>query len=419
MSQYEIQYNDHPVHVSLKQVSDQLADLPEDVRKAASEIDTEDSIPRLERVLEYVAALLGSVDPALVSAQMLNELDSLLQQISSALTPLRESEDFGQIPPIHSNTDGLLNAATHIAPAMGVWAKTDVKKAASALGKAAATKTKELAQQAGSLQTRVDEIRTELDETSASIKTTSDERLNELQTQLDNLKTEAESERNRVQETIDNFQTQFKSEVENREQDFETTKKELADEANTVIEGLKTTATDASAKDQERADAAIAKLEKQGGEIIAVLNEKKEEAAKLVDLVATSSTAGAFGKEAGEQRENADRWRWTAIGFGCVAAVVAIGAVAASVLADTNNASLIIAKVTAVALLLGLAGYAAGQSVSTGAESSGPSVWSLSWLPSAPLLSRLARTRKALAKTSLSAYSWVTPAKGVQIAIHV
>jgi hypothetical protein len=48
--------------------------------------------------------------------------------------------------------------------------------------------------------------------------------------------------------------------------------------------------------------------------------------------------------------------------LGVLAAAVAITAVVASFLFDTNGASLIIAKFTAVALLLGIAGYAAGQS---------------------------------------------------------
>jgi hypothetical protein len=358
---FEIQFNDHPVHASLKHVRDQLAGVSEGVREAASEHDAEDSIPRLREVLEYIGALLGSVDAALVSEQMLNSLTEPLQQISTALTPLQDNQDFGQIPTIQSNTVDLLNAAAQLAPAAGVLTRADAKKAASKFGEAATTKTKALDQQASSLQTRLDEIRAELDETSTSIKTTSEERLSELQIQLNALKTEAEAEREKVQGSIDGFQAQFNQEVEKRDQEFEEKKKELSDGVDAVVDELKKTATEASSKEKERVDNEIDALKDRGNEIIAFLNEKKDEAADLVDLVATSSTAGAFGKEANSQCEQADRWRRWAIDLGLLAAVVAVGSVAASFFVD-SGVSVIIAKVTAVALLLGIAGYAAGQS---------------------------------------------------------
>lgn len=360
-SQYQIAFNEHPVHASLKLVKDQRADLPEALIEAAQEHDPDDALGRLGEVLDYIGALFGSADPALVTPQMLSNLDGPLQQISSALTPLKDSEDFGQIPTIQNSTEGLLNGAIQVAPAIGVWAKGDAKKAASLLGEAATAKTRDLQGQASELQGRLDRLEEQITEASEAFKATSDERINEMQGQLDSLKTEAEAERTRVQETINNFQTQFEADQGQRAKDFEASKKELSDQLAQVVEVFKDTASQASTKDREHAEEVINDLKNRADQTLEVLDEKKQEAVDLVDLVATSTTAGAFGKEAEAQQEQADAWRRYAIYGGIAAAIVGIAAIVASFFNDPSP-SLIIAKIAAVTLLLGIAGYAAGQS---------------------------------------------------------
>jgi putative lipoic acid-binding regulatory protein len=360
-SRYQIAFNEHPVHASLKQVGEQRADLPEALIETAQAHDPDEALGRLGGVLDYIGALLGSADSALVTPQMLNNLDGPLQQISSALTPLKDSEDFGQIPTIQNGTEALLSAAIQVAPAIGVWAKGDAKKAASFLGEAATAKTRDLQGQASDLQGKLDRLEEQVREASESVKAASDERISEMQGQLDTLKTEADAERTRVQESIDNFQTQFNSDQEQRVNDFEASKKELSDQVVQVVEDLKETASQASAKDRGRADEVITDLKDRANQILDVLGEKKEEAVALVDLVATSTTAGAFGKEAEAQQEQADTWRRYAIYGGVAGAIVGVAAIVASFFSDPSP-SLIIAKIAAVTLLLGIAGYAAGQS---------------------------------------------------------
>lgn len=96
--------------------------------------------------------------------------------------------------------------------------------------------------------------------------------------------------------------------------------------------------------------------------LVNFLAEKKQEAIDLVDTAATSTIAGGFKKEAEEQKEQADHWRRNAIIGGAVAVLVAIAAVVLAVGEWGGGAALIVAKVTAVTLLLGIAGYAAEQS---------------------------------------------------------
>lgn len=361
MSRYSEAFRNHPAHDRLRQIADELDAIPKDLRKTAEQQEPKDTLRRLEEVLKYVETLLGAVDPTLVTEAMLNGIDNPLQQISSGLTPLKDSQDFTQLSTIDGNTEGLLNAAVQVAPALGVWAQTDVKKAASALGKAAKDRTREIDSIADNLETRLGEVREQLEQTSTQIKDDSDQRLTEIQTQLDSIKTEADTERTRIQESIDGFQAQFTAEQESRGVEFETLKGELGEKSDAVAQELREKA-EASATSFEAEAAKVREgLEERGNATIKSLEGLRGEAAALVDLVATSSTAGAFGKEAEAQKAEADKWRDRAIGLGIAAGVVALIGIGLSIAFDTS-VSLVVAKIAAVALLLGIAGYAAGQS---------------------------------------------------------
>lgn len=360
--QYSIAFSEHPVHTNLKRLREEVAALPEELLKEVQAHDEQSALPRLEPVLDYVGALLGSAAPALVTPQMLEWLDTPIQQIISFLTPLRDNKELEQIPNIQTGTESLLNAAAQIAPAIGVWAKSDQKKAAAHLGEAATDKNQQLQQQASQLQGQLSQLQEQANQASESVKTTSDAQIVELQTQLNAIKTEAEAERAKAQAAVDGFGTQFNADQETRNTQFEEIKKSLTDGAEQAIGEIKTAAEENAGKEKERAEAKIADLNQRTAEIMAFLEEKKQEAIDTVDTAATSSTAGGFKKEAEEQKRQADIWRWFAILGGAVAALVALASVGLAIEEIGDGASMIVAKVTAVTLLLGIAGYAAGQS---------------------------------------------------------
>jgi hypothetical protein len=350
-AQYKIAFHEHPVHANLKALRELVADLSEEVIKEAREHDEHDSLPRLEPVLEFVSALLASADPALVTSAMLDGLDAQIQQISTALTPLKDSKEFEQIANIQTGLDALLNAAAQVAPAIGVWAQTDGKKAAAQLGEAAGEKTRQLQDQASALQGQLDQLQEQIVQSSESVKTTAEERINELQTQLTALKEEGEAESVKVQGALEGFGTQF-----------EESQKERAERAEQTIQESRDAATEALKSNQESAEKTIAEMVARTDEIMALLEEKKQEAIEMVDAEAASSTAGAFKGEAEEQKKQADQWRKFALIGGSITVLVALAAVVLAIVEIGDGPSMIVAKVTAVTLLLGIAGYAAGQS---------------------------------------------------------
>jgi hypothetical protein len=360
--QYSIAFNEHPVHEGLGQLKEQVGDLSETLLGLAREHDPQASLARLEPALDYVSALLASADPALVTPQMLDGLATSIQQISSALTLFKENEEWAQIPSVQAGVDGLLNMAMQIAPAIGVWAKSDARKAAALLGEASSAKARQLQGQASELGQQLNQLREQATQSEISLKTASDERLKELEGQLDILKTEAEAERARVKHAVDSFVTQFKSEQEMRDTQFAESTKALQDQTEQVIQESREAAAKSIGTEEERADKLISDLHKRSSEVVNFLAEKKQEAIDMVDAEATSSTAGAFKKEAEDQKDQADLWRLLTLSLGGLAVLVALVAVGLVVGEFAEGSSFILAKIAAITLLLGLAGYAAGQS---------------------------------------------------------
>jgi hypothetical protein len=98
VSRYAERFAEHPVHERLITVANQLSGIPKDLRDEAEKQEPQDTLERLEQVPDYVRALLGTVDPALVTEGMLSNLDGPLQPIGTSLNPLVDARDFAQLP---------------------------------------------------------------------------------------------------------------------------------------------------------------------------------------------------------------------------------------------------------------------------------------------------------------------------------
>jgi hypothetical protein len=361
--QYKIRFSDHPVHESLEQAREALASLSDDLRKQAEDEgnDPEDWLSRLEPIFDHLGALLGAADPALVNIAALDSFQTQLDQITTSLNALRDNQEWAQIPTIQTAGEGLLSTTMQFAPAMGVWTDSDLEAAAAKLGEAAAAKSRSLQGQLGNLKGRLDQLKEEADQSFTSLQEKAGERATQIDGQLEGLTSEVEAGKTRMDEAISNFETQFTSSQGERGDVFDEARKELADQGKEAVDALKEANEAAETKERERADQTIEDLRSDGESIVDFLNAKKDEAAELIELVAGSSTAGAFGIEADEQKKEADRWRTWAIRIAAVAGFIGAIVVVFSFFRSASTAEQI-GKAFTVAILLSIAAYAANQS---------------------------------------------------------
>jgi hypothetical protein len=185
------------------------------------------------------------------------------------------------------------------------------------------------------------------------------ERFNEMEeARVDQPNSEPGADSTRVAEELENLPSEFRSERGSMGSDFGFTS-ELGKQSEAAAQELREQA-EPNARLEEEVDSVRLKLETRANAIIEALEEKREQAAELVEVMSTSTTAGAFGKEAKAQKREADQWRVLTVSIGIAAAVVGVAAIGVSIALATSP-PLVIAEIGAVALLLGIADYAARQ----------------------------------------------------------
>jgi flagellar basal body-associated protein FliL len=173
----------------------------------------------------------------------------------------------------------------------------------------------------------------------ASLKARNAERLAALEAQIESLNTQVTAAVSRQDAAIQQYQEQFSTAQEKRNTDF-------AELMETTRQGLTASRND---------------YEKGGMKALADLQVQIDKAEEMVSVFAGAGTANAFGKEAGDQAKDANKWRWYAV------ALAIIGAAAAAVLIlafGSNKASVaeVVGKLAVAVVLAGAAGYAATQS---------------------------------------------------------
>ena len=187
------------------------------------------------------------------------------------------------------------------------------------------------------------------------------------QTRIEQVAAEADAERTAISERVEQMGSSFV----NRLAEFDQT---LANERG-LIDQTKTTQAETFRTAQNERDAAFkAAMEQSTHEIGALLSGARDEvetrvaeirrmeseSAALVGAIGLVGTAERYGEEVKEQRKAADIWRVITILLGALAAVAVV--VVAITLGHNPKWEDFIGKLTASALIGGIAAYAARQS---------------------------------------------------------
>lgn len=294
-----------------------------------------ESRKRLQEVLAYTRLVLENTDGALISPPLAQELDETLSTVVNTPGQLRES--------FPGWMDNLLTRVARLPAARGRDFEQRAKAAAGTFQRSARGRLSSLEREFDSARAGVTEVRAQVQQVGNDFAEQSSARLDELR------------------QAITDADTQFKERLQTYETNLETERQE----------SLKLRAGQADAFEQAQKDRAVkadahmaeveSELRERADQVVVSLESSAQRAADLVDLVATSSTAGAFSKEADLQKGEADKWRRNAILLGLGAAVVALVAVVYAVTVEVNT-SLIAAKLALAVVFGGLAGYAAKQS---------------------------------------------------------
>lgn len=290
---------------------------------------------RLNDVLAYARLVIARSDGALVSHSAGSGVEATLTELVNA--PEQIATEF------ETWLERLLDQLARLPMAHDRDFEQEAKDAAATFQRSAQQRLSALEREYSSTRQEAEARHAKLEEMNAEQAAASEARLQELRQAI----TDADTTfKERLQGYETNLETERGEGLKQRGEQaeaFQAAQAERASRAEQILAGFETELHDRSA-------AALESLE-----------QSRSRAAELVDLVATSSTAGAFGNEARDQKGQADNWRKYAIWLGLAAAAIAAFAVVYAAVVETKPA-LIAAKVALAAVLVGLAGYAAKQS---------------------------------------------------------
>ncbi len=290
---------------------------------------------RVRDILAYALLVISRSDGALVSHSAGSNVEATLTEFVNA--PEQIATEF------ESWMERLLDQLTRLPIAQGRDFEQEAKNAAATFQRSAQRRLSVLEREYGSTKENAEALQARLEEISVEQASASESRLQELR------------------QAITDADTTFKERLQGYESNLETERAEGLRQRGEQVEAFQAAQVERASRAEEILAGFETDLRNRSAEALESLEQSRERASELVDLVATSSTAGAFGKEAHAQKAQADRWRVYAIGLGLAAVAVAAFAVVYAAVVEAKPA-LIAAKVALAAALLGLAGYAAKQS---------------------------------------------------------
>jgi flagellar basal body-associated protein FliL len=354
MGDYKGQLAEQDFPTQVADIRTHLMTAPQESRQALENLDP-GATERLEALLDHVLVLTATITPEIIPTDRPGQLKAVLNEVTAAIDYMAEPTQMA----VYGNQ--IVAATNNLATQLWTWqgsASGDDWK--DTVTGAASTYRRSLGQQLVSFNSEMEELGahvlaskrqlerlketgeefvTETNDELASLKARNAERLAALEAQIESLNTQVTAAVSRQDAAIQQYQEQFSTAQEKRNTDF-------AELMETTRQGLTASRND---------------YEKGGMKALADLQVQIDKAEEMVSVFAGAGTANAFGKEAGDQAKDANKWRWYAV------ALAIIGAAAAAVLIlafGSNKASVaeVVGKLAVAVVLAGAAGYAATQS---------------------------------------------------------
>lgn len=351
----------HSAHAEVARVSELIDATSDELRVEADEVEPGGVLSRVAAVVEYSKAALTFANAEITTEAALTALANHANQVANGLTALRDTGNAdAQVPPIADAVEALAEAAAAL-PQGWNGSNGEIRAAAAAIEGNLTARERDLDAKAAELRERLDELQSEATASRDDLDARFAQKTAELEASLAQLEAAITAQEEANATLVQTLQTQFDQAEAARETRTTSTISEQEAKITATLQKASDDATSVAEEIRTKAGELTQTLEGEARGTLDALEEMREEAAKLIDLVSTSATAGAYGKEAVEQKKEADEWRNNAVRAALAAGAVALVALVLSLIWKSDP-TLLVAKILLVAALTGVAGYAASQS---------------------------------------------------------
>lgn len=318
MSLYEDRFIDHPIHENLRNIQNKIESLISE--KAESE--GIEHLSRLTEIITYTQSSLKNVGSNFVPESTLNGLNKILGNISGDLNNFDNTKDFNLFINANNRADDLL---IHLQQLPKIETPPDIKDFSGM--------TMELHNSVKSVLKNITAKKNQLE------KNINDQssRLEQFSNSLNKHDKTIEKQQGRIDLAISQFQSQFSEAEDRRRETFENKtntrnenyqefRKKIDSEIKTFLdqkrEDVAQTLTSFSEETKKNtdefkktADDLFCAHEKGSESTLKFLEQKKEEAKKLVGIIGNIGFTGNYNRIANQEKSSANIMRWIAIIF--------------------------------------------------------------------------------------------------------
>ena len=313
-----------------------------DEREAADTTE-QDHVGRIRRVVEAAASAVSSVDSALLADSTINQLASQLAQIQAHLANWASGSGLPELANATSQADAATTTISYI----------PLPPSAAAASAEVAFLRRSVGQHRGQVDREIEDLRIASSNAQQSFSTSADRasvRIAEIEQEVARLREEINQALSTVREQANQQQNAFSSAQDLRQSAFSSLSDEaraqLRQETEELAARFAATATE------------YAELQQGHVEEAASAKQRIEE---ILGIVGEEALVGTYSKNSGEERRQANFWRWVSISF--VSISVLIGAWIVSSTADAGSDwDHFAAKSLLVLPIAAAAAYAAKQS---------------------------------------------------------
>jgi hypothetical protein len=303
-------------------------------------------LERIDSALSFTETLVRQVDPSLVSASRIAQMQTTIDEIQTAVEAF-DSESAPDLEPADQAVDRLLDTAAALPHRPIEDAAEQGKAVAKSFQRSARQRERAVRSDFDSVRARATELEKKVEGAKDELSATVDERASALEARAAEIGSQLEAAEQGQSQLLDEQREAFQKMQEELRSDFDQKRDGQLSELSQQRE-------DANARLQASLEAHSTAAE----EVVEDLRRKDADAGELVGSISIRGTADRYETEADTQAAIADRWRRVTVVIGLLAGLVAGSA---AFLSDQEPAH-IAGKIAVGLLLAGVAGYTARQS---------------------------------------------------------
>lgn len=339
MSQWIERFQNHRVHELVKMTAT-LLEQTDSLKK--SEVGAVDGFVRLRQIHDIVVTTLSSVDPTLVPPQPIEHLANAVTSLNQELTHYNKNESVGHLNNANGHADATLAQLANILVPSSPQDVDTIRESVSNYKRSASQQVRRLEEESKVLGNSLTELTNRSKETTAEVisqKGRLDNAIAEFQKQFSDTEN---SRRAEFSTLLKEGRSEFEAFKENIETDLEALTEKIEERLKAALERDESRATEhagsfkalrSEVKDevavffQEKSEVFTerqAQFEQSAKQAIEDLEERKREAANLVQIISNIGVTGNYSRTADENRGLANRWRWIAVSLMTIMASVGI-----------------------------------------------------------------------------------------------